>query len=887
MKRKGNRNQLLKRLLILFTVLFLAVLTIRWRVLSNPAEVDESKATEDAFQNRSVLFNADWKFYLGDAEGGEQISYDDSSWETLDLPHDWSIETAFTETGEAESGFLTGGTGWYRKSFVLPAEDADKTVEIQFGGVYMNASVYLNGRLLGTHPYGYTSFSFDLSSDLICDGSTENVLAVKVENTQPNSRWYSGSGIYRDVTLSITNPVHIQNDSISVTYPDLQTQKDGAVDTVIEVSVQNDSSKAKKATVFQTIMDSDGNAVSESVQKTAEIPAGETVTFTETVSVSSVQLWSVDSPVLYTAETRVQTDDAAADRMETSFGYRYVTFDADHGFSLNGESMKIKGVCMHLDEGALGTAENESAMRRRILLLKEMGCNAVRTAHNPVSETFLKLCNELGMMVLEEAFDTWAYPKNDNTYDYSLFFNEPIGSDNEILNASADMTWAEFDIKSMVRQGRTNPSVILWSIGNEVLGNISGDTSMYPQYASDLCDWIQEEDTSRQITIGDNLSMKGDETQIAIDQAIADHGGVIGLNYAKDQDYDDLHEAHPDWVLFGSETAAAYSSRGIYSTYGIDETAHQITSYDTACISWGSTAQSAWKDVITRDYVCGEFIWSGFDYIGEPEPWNGLGTGSVTGSGPSPRSSYFGVLDTAGFEKDSYYFYQSQWNDSLTVLHILPCWNSSDIQMNKDGYVPVTVYSNAASVELFLNGESLGRQSFAVSTSDDGFSRQTCSDSYSLSWKVKWSEGTLSAKAYDSDGNEITETSGRNSVTTSGEAYSIVLSADRTVIDADGKDLSFITAEIQDENGVPVPDAAADIHFELSGSGIIVGTDNGDPTDTSGFQGTSDTAADRRTFSGKALLIVQSSEDPGTIHVTASSDGLISAEIQITSTSSD
>lgn len=421
----------------------------------------------------------------------------------------------------------------------------------------------------------------------------------------------------------------------------------------------------------------------------------------------------------------------------------------------------------------------------------------------------------------------------------------------------------------------------MYSIGNELLGNIGGDPSEYPKYASQIISWIRDEDPSAVVTIGDNMAGKDNATQNAIDQEIIDAKGAVGLNYATAEVYDDMHEAYPDWCFYGSETASALNTRGWYSSKGIDEKNLQVSAYDHAHVEWGSTAEEAWKNVIERDYLAGEFIWTGWDYLGEPEPWNGLGAGSVTGQGPRPKSSYFGVIDTAGFEKDSYYFYQSQWNDSVTTLHILPDWNREDLKKDWLGRVTVAVYSNAASVELFCNGKSLGRKYFTKQTTDDGYTYQTYKGSLYLTWKIWYRSGELSAKAYDEDGNVITDTVGRSRVVTSGEPAKIVLTSEESVLTADGKDLAFVTAEIQDADGNPVYGAARQLSFTLNGNGIIAGADNGDPTDLSSYQGTDETHAARSTFSGKALIIIQSGTKSGTLTLSAEGEGLESDTIEL------
>lgn len=836
-----------------------------------------------ADDSREISFNEDWKFYLGTSSSAYQKSYDDSSWRSLTLPHDWSIEQSFTTSGEAESGFLPGGTGWYRKTFVLPESYAGKKISIDFGGVYMNCTVYVNGTALGTHPYGYTPFSFDLSDYVTCDGVTKNVVAVKVINQIPSSRWYSGSGIYRSVNLTVTDPVHVARYGITVTTPNLASQKNGNVDVSIQNKIENESASQQQVTVTSTVLDAQGQAVSQPVSTVQTVAAGAQAEVSQTAVVSKPALWSTDSPTLYQIRTEITAGGQTLDTVTTDFGFRYFSFNRNTGFSLNGVNTKLQGVCMHHDQGALGSAAYARAIERQMEKLKEMGCNAVRVTHNPASDELLDACNRLGLLVIEEAFDTWTYSKNGNSYDYARYFDTQIGSGNSIAGGSSSMTWAEFDVKAMVERGKNAPSIIMWSIGNEVLeGTSNSAPSEYPGIASDLVGWIQEVDTTRPVTFGDNKLKDNNSVANSIANVLTNAGGVVGANYsfASSNQYYNIWNRSSNWLLYGSETASACRSRGIYTTTGQDSTNLQITSYDSWSVGWGQLASVSWKDVVTRDYVAGEFVWTGFDYIGEPTPWNGTGAGSVSGNGAAPKSSYFGILDTAGFEKDIYYFYQSQWNDDVTTLHILPCWNRDSITVSS-GKVNVVVYSNAASVELFLNGSSLGRKYFTTNTTSAGHTYRTCDGSLSMSWSVSYAEGTLSAKAYDASGNVISDTCGRSSVTTTGSASKLALSADRTTIQADGSDLSYITVDVTDANGNIVPNAANSLSFSLTGNGEIVGVDNGNAASTEKYVPASTTSATRKAFSGKALVIVKSTKEAGSFTLTASGSGLTSGSVTV------
>ena len=853
-----------------------------------PASAEENDVPD--LSQRMNGFNEGWLFSLQENEEEDDSQYADpsfadSSWKNISLPHDWSISLAYDENGEAESGFLPGGTGWYRKRFVVPSSLKGKRISVVFDGVYHRAEVYLNGHRLGWHPDGYTSFSLNLSDYLIADGKTENVLVVRVENPQPNSRWYTGSGIYRDVWLKVTDPVFVDEDATAVRYDVSQLKETGSTRTQAGIALCNDGASDVEVTVHSVLRDPNGKVVGETSSRVT-VKAQQTTTVSQNIEGRDVTLWSVDDPEQYTWEIAVSSSDGS-DAVSMPFGYRYAEWDADHGFFLNGKAMKLQGVCLHQDYGALGTACYEAGVERQLDKLKLMGINAIRSAHNAAGRTLRTLCAEKGILLIEEGFDTYIYPKNGNVNDGSSFFRETVGSDNGIEHARSDETWGEYASRRMVQESRNNPAVIMYSIGNELLGNISGDTKDYPKYAQDIISWIKDENPDAVVTIGDNMAGSGNAVQLAMDQELADAGGVVGFNYASGDVCDSMHASYPDWCLYGSETASALSSRGWYSSMGIDEENLQVTAYDEAHVSWGTSAQQAWKDVISRDYVGGEFIWMGWDYLGEPEPWNGLESGSVSGQGASPKSSYFGVVDTAGFEKDTYYFYMSQWNQKVTTLHILPDWNVEDVVKDGLGRVRIDVYSNAASVELFRNGISLGRKYFTKQTTAAGYTYQTCDGKMYLSWDVWYWPGEITAKAYDEEGNEITDTVGRSCVKTSSSPAQVVLTADRTELSADGKDLAFITAEIQDSDGNPVYGASVDLNFTLEGEGRIIGVDNGDPTDLSSCQGSDDSHASRRTFSGKALIIVQTNKTAGKITLTAEGDGLEAGTVEIDTKSSE
>ena len=881
-----------------FGTLLLAVLMVMSLVLPAAAVVSNaaqmSSDQEEVFVNnydgsqRTENFSDNWKFYLGDATGAEEPSFNDSSWTGVDLPHDYSIEQDTTRYGEAESGYRLGGTGWYRKSFTLSSALEGKQIRIDFGGVYMDSTVWVNGHEVGSHPYGYTPFSFDITDYVNFDG--ENVITVKVNHQTPSSRWYSGSGIYRKVELTVTDPVHVDLYGTKVETPNLS---EGDATTHVTTTVVNDSAEDVTVTLEHTL------AGATATTEGTVIAAGGSVAIDATVDVVSPKLWSTDEPNLYTLVTKVLVNGEVVDTYETSYGFRYLTFDSNKGFALNGEFVKLKGVCMHHDQGSLGAEAWERAIERQVEILKEMGCNSIRVTHNPASDELIEICDRLGILVIDEGFDGWHLYKNGNTQDYTRFFNTTIGEDNEIMGGEADMTWAEFDLTAMIKRGWNSPSVIMWSLGNEVQeGTSQGLNTTYRSIQAQLIDWAVALDDTRPVTRGCN-GIKGNTSGITVDmmEDIHEAGGAVGANYSVGWQYDAVHNARPDWFIYGSETASHVNSRGVYDRLGNGNASQTgdklLTSYDNSAVGWGALASSAWYDVITRDYVAGEYVWTGFDYLGEPTPWNGTGTGAV-GSWPSPKNSYFGIVDTAGLPKDNYYFYQSQWNEDVNTLHILPAWNEDVVYQNSDGEVQVVVYTDAARVELFFtdaNGvkTSLGAKEFDQVTTDAGYKYQiyrgedanaTAHKNLYLTWYVPYADGTITAQAWDAEGNviDLTKAQGRTSVTTTGEAESLGISADRTTVKADGDDLIYVTVDVLDADGNIVPDAENNVTFTVEGEGKLVGVDNGRQDDHQSYQDDN-----RNAFSGKLVAIIQTTKTAGQIKITASADGLTSASVTVTS----
>lgn len=815
--------------------------------------------------SQTSFLQEDWLFHLGDVENGQEVNHADQDWQRVSVPHDWSSYFDYSLEGEQESGFLLGGIGWYRKHFVLDSSCEGKTIRLDFGGIYMNGEVYINGVLLGKHPYGYTPFSFDISEYVVADGTTDNVIAIRVDHSSASSRWYSGSGIIRPVTLSILDAVHVAPYGIQITYPELEKEKDTTVTTMIETNIQVEEENVAIELV-QTIYDSNYTQIDQD-RNTRRFSKPTSSSFSQLLRIPSPLLWSPQNPNLYHLRTDIVKEGEVVDTTWTSFGYRYESFDREKGYFLNGEPLKIKGVCLHSDYGPLGTALNESALRRQLILMKEMGANAIRVAHNPASRIFLDMCNEMGFLVVEEAFDTWTLAKNYNFMDYSSIFLEQIGTDNQIIGGEPTMTWAQFDIQQMVRQSFNDPCIMMYSIGNEILGNIAGDLSQYPTYANQLSKWVKEIQPNHPVTIADNVVAEEDEIQNQMNHAVVETGGMIGLNYASDIQYDTKRELHPDWILYGSETTSSYTTRDYYASYGIDEKEKQVTAYDKARAEWGNTAQQAWMDVITRDYLFGHFIWTGIDYIGEPSPWDGHTTGNRYGNTPNPKSSYFGAVDLAGFPKDNYYFYQSQWNDEVHTLHVLPHWNEELIRRDSNGNIEVDVYSDASSVELFLNGESLGKQTFTSYETEMGYHYQLCDGQMVMRWSVPYEEGELYAVAYDEQENIISDTKGRSFVQTAGDVAQLQIHLSKESAISDGNDLIYVEVEAIDSNGTTCPQASFSITFDVQGEGVFLASENGNPNDITNMKSNT-----RSLFFGKAVGIIQTTRQVGDIQITVSSD---------------
>ena len=834
------------------------------------ADVEKEK---QLLSDRKQDFNKDWYFKLNAQGDFSKKDVDVHDWSKLNLPHDWSIYFDFDHKSPArnEGGQLNGGTAWYRKTFTLNEVDKNKDVRINFDGVYMDSKVYVNGKFVGHYPSGYNHFSYDITEFLNKDGS-ENSITVQVINKQPSSRWYSGSGIYRDVTLSYRDKVHVAENGNHITTPKLAEQKNSNVETQVQSKIKNTDKKAANVFVEQQIFTKEGKAVSELVRsETKNLAENEVADFRQTILVNKPTLWTTKSyhPQLYVLKTKVYKEDQLVDVTEDTFGYRYFNWTAKEGFSLNGERMKFHGVSIHHDNGALGAEENYKATYRKLKLLKDMGVNSIRTTHNPASPQLLDAAASLGLLVQEEAFDTWYGGKK--TYDYGRFFDQ----DATHPEAKKGEKWSDFDLRTMVERDKNNPSIVMWSLGNEVEEANGSPRSI--ETAKRLKTVIKAIDTERYVTMGENKFSRaatGDFLKVA---EIMD---AVGMNYGE-RFYDAVRRAHPDWLIYGSETSSATRTRDSYYNpariLGHDNSPnrhYEQSDYGNDRVGWGRTATESWT--FDRDHAgyAGQFIWTGIDYIGEPTPWHNQDNTPV-------KSSYFGIIDTAGLPKNDFYLYRSEWysDKEKPTVRILPHWNWTEETLKErkmlvDGKVPVRTFSNAANVELFLNGESLGKKEFTKKRTEDGrpYHEGAKPSELYLEWLVKYQPGTLTAIARDENGNEIA----RDSVTTAGEPARVRLTKEEHVITADGKDLSYIHYEIVDSDGNVVPTANNLVHFNLHGQGQIVGVDNGEQASRERYKAQADGTWQRRAFNGKGVVIVKSTEKEGKFTLYADSAGLTS-----------
>lgn len=797
-------------------------------------------------QRTEISLEKNWKFTKGDFPEAINSNFDDSNWESVTIPHDWAIYgpfdktvdmqvVAITQNNEKVATEKTGrtgalpfiGTGWYRTTFDVREAQNGKQVLLTFDGAMSEAQVFVNGQKVGERPYGYSYFYFDITSYLKPDG--KNLLAVRLENQPKSSRWYPGAGIYRKVQVIVKNEVNFDHWGTFITTPFIS---DEAAKVNIKTFVNRTDLRQ-----FTDILGSDVRVDIEINDATGKLVAKGSSTeligkqIETNMAVANPKLWSPKNPHLYSANLKLYQSNILKDEQTITFGIRKIEYVAEKGFLLNGEVTKFKGVCLHHDLGPLGAAVNMAALRRQLTILKDMGCNAIRSAHNMPSLEQIELCDEMGFMMIAESFDEWARPKVEN--GYNRFFNE----------------WAEKDVQNLARATRNHPSIVMWSAGNEVPDQWGSQGVKRAKWLQDI---FHREDPTRPVTVG------MDQVKATMESGFGAILDIPGLNYRLPL-YEEAYEKFPQGFLLGSETASTVSSRGVYKFPVVEAKGKtyedgQCSSYDLEACTWSNVPDDdfVWQD--EKPWVIGEFVWTGFDYLGEPTPYDDYW--------PS-RSSYFGICDLAGLPKDRYYLYRSRWNTSDETLHLLPHWSWS----GREGQTtPVFVYTNYDSAELFVNGKSQGIQKK---------NKETNQTRYRLMWMdVKYEPGTLKVVAFDKNGNAIAE----KAIHTAGKPHHLELSTDRTTISADGNDLAFVTVSVVDKDGNLCPDASNRLKFKVSGAGSFRAACNGDATSLEMFH-----LPTMRTFSGKLVVLLQSSESPGQIELEVEGKGLIKGETSVQS----
>lgn len=779
-----------------------------------------------------------WRFTKGEVSGAEKIDFNDSRWESVTVPHDWAIygpydvnndlqNVAVTQNFETQASLKTGrtgglpyvGVGWYRTFF---ESEPGKNTTLVFDGAMSEARVYVNEKEVCFWPCGYNSFYCDVTGFVNTDGKN-NLLAVRLENRPQSSRWYPGAGIYRHVRVISTNKVHIPVWGTQITTPHV---KEDYASVCLRTTILNSGNAL--LTLETDILDFEGNVV---VSKTNKGIIHHGQPFIQNFIVNNPQLWSPESPVLYKAVTKIYSSDTLLDTYTTRFGIRTIEYVAEKGFYLNGKHRKFQGVCNHHDLGPLGAAINVSALRHQLRLLKDMGCDAIRTAHNMPAPELVSLCDEMGFMMMLEPFDEWDIAKCDN--GYHRFFNE----------------WAEKDLVNMLHQYRNNPSVVMWSIGNEVPTQWSADGYKVAKFLQDIC---HREDPTRPVTCG------MDQVQSVLGNGFAAMLDIPGFNYRAHM-YDEAYERLPQNIILGSETSSTVSSRGVYKLpaerkAGAMYDDHQSSSYDLEYCTWSNIPDIDFARADDHEWTIGQFVWTGFDYLGEPSPYD-------TNAWPN-HSSMFGIIDLASIPKDRYYLYRSVWNKNVETLHILPHWNWEGHEGQK---VPVFVYTNYPSAELFINGKSYGRQT----KHKDG----TVENRYRLMWyNTIYEPGEVKVIAYDDNNKAVAE----KVVNTAGKPHHIELSTDYSVLKANGKDLAYVTLKVVDKDGNLCPTDSRLVNFKVRGAGKYRASANGDPTCLDLFH-----LPKMHVFSGMLTVIVQSSEKAGVIELQASAKGVKAGKIKI------
>lgn len=786
-------------------------------------------------QRTEMLLEKGWKFTKGDVSGAEGTSFNDTHWESVVVPHDWAIygpfdrnndlqNVAVTQNFEKEASVKTGrtgglpyvGVGWYRTRFDV---EPGRQTMLVFDGAMSEAKVYVNGKEACFWPFGYNSFYCDVTSFLNHDGK-QNLLAVRLENRPQSSRWYPGAGLYRNVWVVTTGQIHVPVWGTQLTTPHVS---EDYASVCLRTSVEN--AGRTELTVQTDIISPEGKVVSSKKNK-GYINHG--LPFTQNFIVEHPALWSPESPSLYRAVSKIYSGDTLLDTYTTRFGIRSIEYIADKGFFLNGKHRKFQGVCNHHDLGPLGAAINVSALRHQLRMLKDMGCDAIRTAHNMPAPELVSLCDEMGFMMMIEPFDEWDIAKCEN--GYHRFFNE----------------WAERDMVNMLHQYRNNPCVVMWSIGNEVPTQWSAEGYKVAKFLQDIC---HREDPTRPVTCG------MDQVDSVLDNGFAAMLDIPGFNYRAHR-YEEAYERLPQNIVLGSETSSTVSSRGVYKfpaerKAGAMYDDHQSSSYDLEYCSWSNIPDIDFALAEDYDWTIGQFVWTGFDYLGEPSPYD-------TNAWPN-HSSMFGIIDLASIPKDRYYLYRSIWNKDEETLHILPHWNWEGYEGKP---IPVFVYTNYPSAELFVNGKSYGRQTK---------NRQTVENRYRLMWhNVTYEPGEVKVIAYDADGKAVAE----KKVYTAGKPHHIELQTDYTSLKADGKDLAYVTVRVVDKEGNLCPTDGRRLNFRVKGAGSYRASANGDPTCLDLFH-----LPQMHAFNGMLTVIVQAGETAGNLELQVSAKGLKTARL--------
>lgn len=789
-------------------------------------------------QRSEYLLEKGWKFTKGEVSNAEMPAFNDAKWETVDIPHDWAIfgpfdksndlqNVAVTQNFETQASLKTGrtgglpyvGIGWYRTTF---HSTPGKQTTLIFDGAMSEARVFVNGKEACFWPCGYNSFYCDVTS-LVNEDGKNNTLAVRLENRPQSSRWYPGAGLYRNVHVITTEKIHVPVWGTQITTPYV---KDEYASVCLRTTILN--AGKTELTVVTDIMDADGQVVSTKTNK-GVINHGQP--FTQNFIVERPKLWSPETPVLYKAVSKIYSGDTLLDTYSTRFGIRTIEYIADKGFYLNGKRRKFQGVCNHHDLGPLGAAINVAALRHQLTLLKEMGCDAIRTSHNMPAPELVELCDEMGFMMMLEPFDEWDIAKCDN--GYHRFFNE----------------WAEKDMVNMLRQYRNNPCVVMWSIGNEVPTQWSPEGYKVAKFLQDIC---HREDPTRPVTCG------MDQVKSVLANGFAAMLDIPGLNYRAHL-YDEAYERLPQNIILGSETSSTVSSRGVYK-FPVERKAgamyddHQSSSYDLEYCNWSNIPDIDFARAEDHEWTIGQFVWTGFDYLGEPSPYD-------TNAWPN-HSSMFGIIDLASIPKDRYYLYRSVWNKEAETLHILPHWNWEGREGEK---IPVFVYTNYPSAELFINGKSYGRQT--------KHKNGTVENRYRLMWHdAVYQPGEVRVVAYDEQGNPVAE----KTIRTAGKPHHIELVTDRSSLQADGKDLAYVTLRIVDKNGNLCPNDGRLVSFKVKGAGKYRASANGDPTCLDLFH-----KPEMHAFGGMLTVIVQSGEKTGEIELQATAKEIKTGTIRI------